>query len=519
MVNDITQRERAEQSLRESEARFRALIERNLDLILLLDERGAFTFASPSITAILGYTPEGILKMDPLELIHPEDRSRASAALRRLLSRTEEVNQVQFRVRHANRSWRALDANARSLLDDPAVRAVVVNARDVTDRYRLEEQLRQAQKLESIGRLAGGIAHDFNNILTTILGCASFLEESAGPGFLGIEDVREIKRASQRASDLTGQLLAFARKQVISPRSVVLNQLVANAQRFLQRVLGEHIELSTQLEPELWPIRIDPSQLDQLILNLAVNARDAMPSGGRLTIETGNLLLDPAVAAGYADLAPGPHVVLTVSDTGEGMTSEVLPHVFEPFFSTKGAGKGTGLGLATVYGIVRQSGGQIAVQSEVSKGTTFKVYFPRSPDAAPPLEQRSERSSTAPGDERILVVEDDDMVRQLAVRALESAGYAVKSASRPQAVIESVGERPLPFDLLVTDIVMPGMSGKELASQLLACSPGLRVLYISGYTEDAIAHHGELDAGVEFLAKPFSPVELCARVRAVLDRD
>lgn len=514
-INDVTERREAEAALQRSEARFRALIDRNLDLIMLLNARMEILFASPSVEAILGYTPEELRSILPLDLVHPEDIPLASDRFQRLLSGTEHVDTMVYRARHRDGSYRTLDANARNLLNDPAVAAVVVNARDVTDKMRLEEQLRQSQKLESIGRLAGGIAHDFNNILTTILGCTAFIQEDVARGRAPLEDIEEIKRAAERASELTGQLLAFARKGVTSPRSIALNQLMTHWERFLRRVLGEHIELSMRIEPELWPIDMDPTQMEQVILNLAVNGRDAMGHGGTLSIQAANVLLDDSFGAALGEITAGPHVVLTVKDTGLGVSPDILPHIFEPFFTTKRAGEGTGLGLATVYGIVRQSGGHISVESEVGVGTTFKLYFRRSLDEPEPLSAPGGRASPSRGRERILVVEDDDLVRRLVVRTLEGAGYTVQAGTRADEGFELA--RSSAFDLLVTDIVMPGGDGRQLATRLTALFPDLRVLYMSGYTDGAIAHGGVLDAGIEFLPKPFAPADLLARVRKLLD--
>jgi PAS domain S-box-containing protein len=516
LVIDLTRERAMAQELEMTEARCRALIENSLDLLLLADATGRFTFASPSVERILGYTPRELVASDPVELIHPDDRAIALGALASAKA-GDTTARIDLRVRHRNGDWITLSADGRNMLDNPAVRAFVLNARDVTSERELEEQLEQSQRLESIGRLAGGIAHDFNNILTTILSSVAFLEENTALSASDLEDLREIGKAGERATELTSQLLAFARRRFIRPKSIDLGTVLAGQERFLQRVLGEEIELRTRVAESLWPVLVDPSQLEQVILNLAVNARDAMPRGGRLTFEAQNVVVDESFATHHAEVTPGPYVLLAVSDTGEGIAKDVLPHIFEPFYTTKPVGAGTGLGLATVYGIVRQGGGHIWVYSEPSVGTTFKLYFPRSSQATEAIVEPA-RPETTRGNERVLVVEDDEIVRRMVVRALSGAGYVVHAEPTPEAGIAWARAQNGDLDLLVTDVVMPGMSGKELAARLEADLPKLRVLFVSGYTEDTIVHRGVLDPDVELLAKPFSPAQLRARVRALLDR-
>jgi two-component system, cell cycle sensor histidine kinase and response regulator CckA len=451
-----------------------------------------------------------------MELIHPDDHKMAERALAEAPTR-DVTERIEFRVKHKDGSWRTLWSNARNLLANPDVGALVLNSRDVTNERRLEEQLQQSQRLESIGRLAGGIAHDFNNLLTAILGSAAFLEEDPTLNATSLGDVREIVRAGRRASELTNQLLAFARKRVIRPQNVALGQIIASQDLFLRRVLGEQVELKTHLTDELWPVFADPAQLEQVIVNLAVNARDAMKDGGKLTLEAQNVMLDKSFASMHAEVKPGPYVLLVVSDTGEGIPPEVLPHIFEPFFTTKAVGAGTGLGLATVYGIIRQSDGHIWVYSEPGVGTTCKIYLPRAASPGVVAEVPAAREVSG-GSERLLVVEDDDNVRRMLVRTLEGAGYDVHAASGGADGLAWARGQQGKFQLLVTDVVMPGMSGKQLATELTAEFPRVRVLYVSGYTENTIVHRGVLEEGVDFLAKPFSPSDLRARVREILDR-
>jgi PAS domain S-box-containing protein len=516
IVRDVTRLRRAEEALRRSEERFRALIERSTDMILVLDSDARFVFWSPSATEALGWAADDVLGRSPWELglVHPDDRATAEELVGALLSGARAIAQITARARHRDGSWRLVESVGRNMLGDPAVKGVVVNARDVTEQRRLAEQFQQAQKLESVGRLAGGIAHDFNNLLTVILSCGEALRSDLGAGSpASPEDVEEIQAAAERARDLTRQLLAFARKQVIAPLALDLGDLVRGAEKLLRRLLGEDVELVIQAPPGLWPVRCDPGQIEQVLLNLAVNARDAMPGGGRLTIETANAE-DPG-GSGPGAGPRGERVQLTVRDTGAGMSPEVQAHLFEPFFTTKARGLGTGLGLATVYGIVEQSGGHIQVESEPGRGATFRILFPRTQEAvaaAAPAPARAAR-----GTETVLVVEDDPMVRGVTVRALRSGGYRVLVAESGRQALDLAAGEPGDLHLLVADVVMPGASGREVAEELGRRRPGLRVLYVSGYTQDAIAQRGVLDSGIEFLPKPFTASQLLERVRAVLD--
>lgn len=395
---------------------------------------------------------------------------------------------------------------------------VAVFTRNITEHKQIEAQLRHSQKMESIGLLAGGVAHDFNNLLTVIIGYANLLAEhpKVAADDRMSQALRSIMSAGKRAADLTGQLLTFARRQIVQPRVVKLDEQISEAERMLNRIVGEDIEIRTYMSQNIWPVFIDPGQVNQIIMNLAVNARDAMPRGGKLIIETGNVVLSPEYTRNLSDVAPGEYVMLAVSDTGHGMTESVRQRVFEPFFTTKEVGKGTGLGLATVYGIVKQARGHVTCYSEVNTGTTFKVYFPRAGEDAFPAEARMESSGTR-GSEVVLVVEDESMVREFAAQSLRELGYVVHAAAHAQDALDMVACLQGPLHLLLTDVVMPGMSGKQLAQTLQAQRPGLKVLYSSGYTPNVIVHHGVLDRGVQFLPKPYSPYELAAKVRQVLD--
>ncbi|MCI0457416.1 MAG: response regulator [Gemmataceae bacterium] len=390
---------------------------------------------------------------------------------------------------------------------------------EVEDRKRLEAQLLHAQKMDAVGRLAGGVAHDFNNLLTIITGYGELLLAGLRPD----EPLRglaaEITRAGERAAALTRQLLAFSRQQVVAPKVLDLNAIVTDVSKMLQRLIGEDVVLATALAPNLGRVKADPTQVEQVLLNLAVNARDAMPRGGKLTVETANVDLDEAYAHTHPEVQAGRHVLLAVSDTGCGMTEEVKARIFEPFFTTKELGKGTGLGLATVYGVVKQSGGSIAVYTEVGRGTTFKVYLPRLVEMAETTRGGPAAPPIPRGSETLLLVEDEAGVRALARHALQASGYTVLEASNGVEALRLADQYGAPIRLLVTDVVMPGMGGRELHAQLTALYPGLKVLFMSGYTDDAVFRHGVLEAGLPFLQKPFTVDALARKVRETLDRE
>jgi signal transduction histidine kinase/ActR/RegA family two-component response regulator len=385
-------------------------------------------------------------------------------------------------------------------------------------REHLESQLRQSQKLESVGRLAGGIAHDFNNLLTVINGYSEYVMSELKPSAELAQSVAEIKKAGEKAALLTGQLLAFSRKQILQPVVLDLNGLVAEMDNMLRRQIGEDIELVTLLSSEPCRVLADPGQLSQVLMNLAANARDAMPEGGRLVIETANVVIDAGIAENHAEVLPGEYVRLAVSDCGSGMDAETVAQLFEPFFTTKGLGRGTGLGLSTVFGIIKQSGGHIWVYSEPGHGTTFKIHLPRATGEDVPLSASKSRGQSA-GEETILIVEDQPEVRALIVKSLSAQGYRVLETSNGDEALAIASTHVGPVHLLLTDVVMPGISGKVLAERLLDLHPGIRVLYMSGYTENVVAHKGILDAGINYLQKPFSPSTLSARVREVLEKN
>jgi two-component system, cell cycle sensor histidine kinase and response regulator CckA len=510
VFRDQTEERLAEDALRRSEAFYRAVFKASPDFWSVLDADGRDRFFSSGASAVVGWTQQELLSQAPFGNVHPEDRERLVSTFEALRAEPGGTRCETYRFQHRDGSWRTLESVARNLLDDPDVRGVVVNRRDVTAQRQLEEQFHQAQKLESIGRLAGGVAHDFHTLLTVILSCAEALGADLGSSHASADDVEEIRAAGQRARDLTRQLLTFARRQVIAPVALDLNDVVRGSEKLLRRLLGEDVELAVGLQRDPWSVRCDPGQVEQVIVNLAVNARDAMPRGGKLTIETSN------VEEGEGHGEPGgQYVRLVVSDSGAGMTAEVKEHLFEPFFTTKPAGKGTGLGLATVYGIVAQSQGHIHVESAPGRGTRFQICLPRTLDRPQPV---AASGTPAPrGTETILVVEDDAPVREVTVRSLRAGGYRVLVAASGREALDLDPAALGSVRLLVTDVVMPGIDGGALADALRGRYPALRVLFVSGYTQGAIAERGVVDSGMEFLQKPFTGPSLLARVRSALD--
>ena len=513
---DISERQEAEQALRDSEEQYRSLVEGVRDVIFALSPDGVIASLNPAFETITG-SPRGEWLGQPFDqLVHPEDLPLALELFGRVV-RGEPRPTAQFRIHTIRGDYRLAEFSATAQLRDDRLIGILGIGRDVTERVQLEQQLRQAQKMEAVGRLAGGIAHDFNNILTAITGYADLLLEDLAPNDPRRQDAEEIHKAADRAAGLTRQLLAFSRQQVLQPRVVDLNALVSELEKMLRRLLGEDVTLATVLAPTLGRVRADVGQLEQVIMNLAVNARDAMPTGGQLTIETGDVEFDGGYAAEHYPAPPGKYAMLAVSDTGTGMDPETQAHLFEPFFTTKEKGKGTGLGLATVYGIVKQSGGFIWVYSELGVGTTFKIYLPRVDAAAEPMSGHHAPTPVARGSETVLVAEDEAPVRAVARHALERYGYRVLEAASAEAALDVAQRYSGPIHVLLTDVIMPGMSGRDLAARLATLRPETRVIYMSGYTDDAITRHGVLEPGFVFVQKPFTPDALARTVRDVLD--
>jgi PAS domain S-box-containing protein len=510
VIRDITDRRRAEIELKRAQERLRMVVSNSPIVLFATDRDGLFTLSEGRGLATLGLAPGEVVGRSAFDL-YP-DASQIAANLRRALAGEEFSAVVEVGAL-------AFDTCYTPLRDEAgAVVGMIGVATDVTERRRLESQLLQSQKMEAVGRLAGGIAHDFNNLLTTVLGYSTLLLQSAGTDHPPDKRIVEIKRAAERAAGLTRQLLAFSRKQVIEPRISDMNQVVAEMEEMLRRLIGEDIEFvfTHSVPPAL--VRADPGQLEQMLMNLVVNARDAMPRGGRLDVEIAVRVLEGALAVGAETVPSGTYVVLTVRDTGSGMDRETLARVFEPFFTNKERGKGTGLGLAMVHGIVQQNGGQVFVQSVLGNGTTFEIYLPRTEGEPDGAEEKPASAPRAAGAETLLLVEDEAPVRALVLELLASQGYTVLEAAHGEQALAVASRHAGPIHLLVTDVVMPGMSGGELASRFVRLRPGVRVLYISGYSDDAIVRCGVSQADTAFLQKPFSYESFIAKVREVLDR-
>lgn len=513
IAENITERKRAQDALRDSEERYRLLFERNPQPMWVFDlETLAFLEVNDAAIHHYGYSREEFLKMTVKDIRPEEEIPALMKNLSGVTPRHKEAG------KHKKKDGTIIDVEINSheltFYDRPAQ---IVLAYDITERRSLEEQLRQSQKMEAIGQLAGGIAHDFNNLLTAITGYSELSMKRLRAEDPLLSNLQEIKKAGDRAASLTRQLLAFSRKQVLQPKVLDLNSVVSDLEKMLRRLIGEDIELRTVLEPKVGSIKVDPGQIEQIIMNLAVNARDAMPQGGKLIIETKNILLDDNYARRHIAVTPGPFVMLAVSDSGTGIDPQTQSRIFEPFFTTKGVGKGTGLGLSTVYGIVKQSGGNIWVYSEAGLGTTFKIYLPRT-DESPQLYKRdSGLEEVLRGTETVLLAEDEEVVRKLACQVLRIYGYQVLEAADGKAALLICESHSAPIHLLITDVIMPGMSGRELANRLTELRPEMKVLYMSGYTDNAIVHKGVLDEGANFIQKPFSTDVLAIRVREVLD--
>lgn len=490
----------------------RRLFASSLDLILIVDREGTVIDISPSAEAILGYRPEEMIGRKGAALLHPGDLERAREEMRAARQGRATRN---FDCRYVHRDGRIVPLTLSGAWLELEQRYFFIG-RDMTERIALEQELRQSQKLDAIGHLTGGVAHDFNNILTVITGTIEILADAVAHSPQLAAIARMIDDAAWRGADLIQQLLAFARKQPLQPQSTDVNRLVLDTAKLLRPTLGESVEIKMTLEEDAWPAMIDPSQLGTALINLAVNARDAMPGGGKLILETGNVMLDASFATIHAEeVRPRPYVMIAVTDTGVGIPADIRDRVFEPFFTTKEVGQGTGLGLSMVYGFVKQSGGHIKIDSEEGHGTAFKLYLPRSSESVAPIE-RPVAAAAEGGEETILVVEDDALVRQYVVAQLESLRYAVLAAASAREALDMIAAGRA-FDLLFTDVILgSGFNGPALADEILRLRPGVKVLYTSGYTKDAMATHGRIDPGVALIHKPYRKIELARKIRAVL---
>jgi len=516
---DLAMARETVRTLEVSESYFRHLTEYSLDLITILDADGTIRFESRSIARELGYESADYIGKNAFEFVHPDDAPRVTQAFLSALLTNGNTPVLSFRFRHKDGSYRILEGRGNNLLEDSAVAGIVFNSRDVTDKRRLEEQFLQSQKVQAIGQLTGGVAHDFNNILTAIIGYSDLALQQLPAESLPstTANIKEINKAAHRAAALTRQLLAFSRKQVLQPRVINIAAVVGEMEKMLSRLLGEQIDLVTLAREPLGNVKADPSQVEQVLLNLAVNARDAMPNGGRLTIEACNVTLDQNHADVRCEVNAGEYVMLAVTDTGCGMPPEVQMRIFEPFFTTKEIGKGTGLGLATCYGIAKQSGGHIGVYSELGIGTTFKVYLPRVNDIAEPIAVVQTPPLISEGGGVVLLVEDEPMLRELGLTVLEELGYRVIAAENGLDALRLVEANPHDLiDVLLTDVIMPGMGGTELVERLRPLFPNAKVIFCSGYTEDAVFHNGALENDVLFLQKPYTVAGLAQKLSDAL---
>jgi PAS domain S-box-containing protein len=524
-IQDITERKREQEAIRESELKFRTLVEASSSGIWKTDAAGHNTYVSPRWCEITGISEAAAAGQGWASGLHPDDRIPVHTGWMKAATASASYS-AEFRFVHSDGRFVWVLCQASPVKAGDHVVEWIGTITDITERKqteaereKLQAQLTQAQKMESVGRLAGGVAHDFNNMLGVIIGHADMLLEHMDTNHPFHADLAEIRKAGARSADLTRQLLAFARKQTVAPKVLDLNETVESMLKLLQRLIGEDIDLLWKPGHGLWPVRMDPAQIDQILANLCVNARDAIAGVGKMIIETGNTVFDEAYREDHAGFVPGEYSMLAVSDDGCGMDSETLSHIFEPFFTTKELGKGTGLGLATVYGVVKQNDGFINAYSEPGQGTTFKIYLPRHRAKEGPLPDKEAIRPAEPGHETILLVEDEPAILRMTTMMLQREGYTVLEAGTPGEAIRLAIEHAGDLHLLMADVVMPEMNGRVLAKNILSLYPHLKCLFMSGYTANVIAHHGVLDEGVNFIQKPFSKGDLTIKVREVLDQD
>lgn len=518
IVRDITERKRVESELQRREEHFRSLIEQTSDVIAVLDHQGIITYNSPSCERVFGYPADDVIGRKVFDFIHTEDLHKAVESLQACLQQPDVPLKLTVRFKHLNGSWRTVEVIGRNVPLLAGAGQVILNVRDVTENLKLEEQFRQAQKMEAVGRLSGGVAHDFNNILTVIQGNVNLLETCDHLTPHERESLADIRDGAERASALTRQLLAFSRRQTMQPADLDLNAVVANMARMLKRIVGEDIQMTLNYTSQAVFVRADAGMLEQILLNLVVNARDAMPAGGRLVVETSVTEFDAHSVALAPQARIGSFVCFSVSDNGCGIPAEVMPRIFEPFFTTKDVGKGTGLGLATVYGIVQQHQGWVNVYSEAGQGTTFRIYLPRLDRPASLPNRQTVTGGLGGGTETILLVEDEPSLRALARKFLSRLGYQIIEASSGLKAMEMWEQNQHQIALVLTDMVMPdGISGHDLAQRLRTRNPLVKIIYTSGYSAEIAGKQISLQEGVNFLPKPFTPADLARVVRKSLD--
>ncbi len=525
VTRDVTERKKAEEALKEKTLLLENILDNMHDLVSLSDMDGRFKFVSTS-HKILGYDPEFLIGKNVLDFVHPEDLPKVSSVWKQFLLKPEGEGKMEYRYRCSDGSYFHFETVGKIIQDihgNP--KEILFSTRNITERKlaeqereRLRAQLLQSQKMESIGRLAGGVAHDFNNMLGVIMGYTELALKKLPPDNSLNDDLMEILTAAKRSTNITRQLLAFASKQTIDPVVCNLNKILERMLKMLRRLIGESIDFAWLPETGLWPVKMDPSQIEQILANLCLNARDAIAGVGKVTIETRNITFDENDSIGNSKCHPGDYVLLAVSDNGRGMDAETLANIFEPFYTTKDVGQGTGLGLPTVYGIVKQNSGLIDVMSEPGKGTTFKIFLPRYSGAVKEVKKEIYTQIPDGQNETILLVEDEPSIMKMSKNMLEKIGYKVLPANTPGEAIRMAEEHPGKIDLLITDVIMPEMNGRDLAIHLQTLYPEIKILFMSGYTADVIAHHGVLDEDVQFIQKPFTIKDIAINIRKALDQ-
>jgi two-component system cell cycle sensor histidine kinase/response regulator CckA len=518
-ARDVSERKRADLALRESEERYRDLFDNASDLVCMTDPNGALLYVNQAWQEGTGYAADEVERLQLLDIIHPDSRSRYSSIVARVIQ-GERLDHVELVFVPKSGSSITVEGNLSCTFKDGSAAMIRGIFRDVTERKRVEEQLRRAERMQAAGKLAGGVAHEVNNMMTGVIGFSEFVLRTLDPDDPRRSDMEEVIRAGSRAADVTRQLLAFTRQQYLQPQTIEINLVVSEMEKMLRRSLGEDKQLELRLSAKPGQIRADRGQLEQVLINLVLNARDALREHGRVTIETGSTEWDAAYAGrhGGVEIPLGRYVMLAVSDNGCGMDPEIQARIFEPFFTTKAVGQGTGLGLSTVYGIVKQSGGFIWVYSELDQGTVFKVYLPEAGAAGEASTQEVTPAPAEHGSETVLVIEDEDIVRNLAVRGLRDHGYVVIEAKNGAEALSYLSRYPASVDLVISDVVMPEMGGREFGQRLALMEPDLPILFMSGYTGDDVVQRGLLDPGAPFQQKPFTPGTLASKIRTLLDQ-